>query len=783
MISTNTNFDTYNASRVKKPVVVIELYGISTIFCSNTFSGITSSYKQCINNLVVIPLNFDKLDFKTIMGGYDFTLIDIDSAVLNELDQDLYGLLITVKIGFQELTINDFVTLPIAYIVEYGQNSKYEYWFKSRLDILPTKPIFQNLGKTKLSLSLPASATEHLNNGSFSSASYWTVAGDCSITSGVARFVFSTGSGTLTQSEANLAKKGVASRRYQFQYTISNKSGTPTASITTSFASISTSLDMTAGAHTIWFQANDNPQAFVISSTLGGGEAFDIDNISLEECLTIVDVDDTTSFSTASTPAWDTEGTVGTDRRTMLYVGGEIMEYTAKTSTTFTVTRANNNTTSKEHSEGADVYEVIYVSNVNSQGLDFFMSVLTTTSVGSNGAWDKGIAYFGLGISISNFDINQIRNEWQKWQGDASLRCIYYTWYVNALDGFDDGIDWTEKKMLAWFGGYFFMTDIGKIGVKFFDVTYENGGYWDIDLDSIILNQDQINIEARETISHLQINKGIDSSKIRTEAKNNTTIAEYGNMRKIIIDNDYSGIATLVKTLLLDRYFTRFGNPSVRYKFDAFLSKQLHQIGDVINLTNADLTWFLDGSVGWENEGCEIVDKSAQYSNEQSFVHLECDNFYAHRKAVNFAVVCWKESEIDDTTLSVNADHAAGTLQSADAYLDAVMTNVDRVMVAIQFTEPGQSGGSESVYFTLYLKIQNPINTDVAELEKHVYYNEKTSNTKIVELYALNLGNTTVERVRVDWTAATSGTYAPTNVKLIKVKQVNIAYSITTTDI
>ncbi len=145
-------------------------------------------------------------------------------------------------------------------------------------------PTFEISGVTDVSSILVYDASslgsESLNEGNFTTDVKWDITGDFDDTlAGI--YTHSAGTGTLTQTAANLAVAGVASRFYAFVYTVSGSTGSCTATITTAFANTAQSLTLTNGTHTLYFFSADTPANFVISGTSTSG-GFTIDDLSLK---------------------------------------------------------------------------------------------------------------------------------------------------------------------------------------------------------------------------------------------------------------------------------------------------------------------------------------------------------------------------------------------------------------------------------------------------------------------------------------------------------------------
>ena len=108
---------------------------------------------------------------------------------------------------------------------------------------------------------------ESLTNGALSSGTGWAAAGDFALASDKATYAHSTGAGTLTQANGDLALAGIGERWYKFTYTVSGASLTGcTVTITTSFAAAATSIRVwTNGTYSVYFKSAAVPGDFVIS--------------------------------------------------------------------------------------------------------------------------------------------------------------------------------------------------------------------------------------------------------------------------------------------------------------------------------------------------------------------------------------------------------------------------------------------------------------------------------------------------------------------------------------
>ena len=126
---------------------------------------------------------------------------------------------------------------------------------------------------------------EHLNETDYATHAKWDVTGDFSDNPNDATYTHSSGSGTLTQTSANLAADLLPDTYYVFQYTVSAVSGSDmAATITTGVAHEAVSLTVNAnGTYKTSFLSKASPGDFVISATsTTGGTTFTLDDVSLK---------------------------------------------------------------------------------------------------------------------------------------------------------------------------------------------------------------------------------------------------------------------------------------------------------------------------------------------------------------------------------------------------------------------------------------------------------------------------------------------------------------------
>jgi len=158
LLRTNTNFDTYNDSAQKAPIVMVVINGFTNTYTNGTFSGIAGTDKKLIKNVKLLGGEVDLLRFETSAFGIDFDIVDVDSVFKDDWENNkiVVGRKVTIKIGFQELVSTDFLTWAICYITDFKIINKQLYSIRAR-DKRHTefkRTIFRNITITESSAAI-----------------------------------------------------------------------------------------------------------------------------------------------------------------------------------------------------------------------------------------------------------------------------------------------------------------------------------------------------------------------------------------------------------------------------------------------------------------------------------------------------------------------------------------------------------------------------------------------------------------------------------------------------
>jgi len=718
MYSPSANFLIYNALLQRKPVVVVQFAGIATYFCNGLFSGITSAYKKFLRAVKITPAAVDPVKFQTEASSVEFEIHDDSSGTVLALwaANNMLAKQVTVKLGFQQLAISDFLTLETQYVddFEYRPHKIWKVNTKGKLVFELVTNIFLKYG-------------------------YASHVGNCAA------------------SDDHIHVYDHEGRR----------------------------------------------------------------------------------FTTAATPPWG-EGT-----QTYLQIGpSQLVDYDSIVESAEVVDGITTDiinsvaTIGSAHGHNEPVREVF---KVFSHGVfTFLMNILTTTNAGTNGDWDCGADYWGMGISISLIDFNQIRNEisgaTSKWGDTGNDWHCYWVIYPSefcevsgsgggssyrfsgggtpmgygpaAMPEYSmklqsvNGLDWIEKNILPLLPAHFITTKNGKIGIRVWDVGASGDYDAEITEDDIISIEKMPMMDKEATLTHI----GITSKKIANDGNGITFSSEkyqcdaadtaYGEQRCGQVEYWPWGPGGLepiqfYMNRMMERYFGKYGNPPVEIKMKVHHKHHLLLPGDRVAVTHSKFPKVSTGTYGWSKVVCEVLKVDADYG-EDDLVNLTLVNHNDVEFADNQDVHIWSETDLDTQVgagearkiLLEDATNAAG-LDANDSFLDQSTYSATHVMVEFELTLPAAGGGVDDAYITVTIHVQDPEGTDLKTQTKRIYYDETATGTQKTALYVLNLSDdagypltaTNVKRVKCDWTAH-SGANAPSAVEMTQVKYWNFKATI-----
>lgn len=670
-LTTTANYDTYAASLAKKPVWIVEISTISDKYTSGTFSGITASYKKVLKDISIDLFDVNLRNNVQNPTSGSFTIVDDDLiATLLVKNNDLHSLTVTIKHGFEDLIISDFLSVyPQLFVDDIIFDME-----NAEATFLVSDPMFNF--KNDLFTYVPQTALD----------------GDISDVA-TAITVFST-----------------------------------TAFLATTFAGF------------------------------GAGEA----------------------------------------TNTYIIIDDEVMLYTAKTATEFTVTRARCMTKAEAHSSGTVVRQCyVWGQGGESQISEVMLNLLMTTSAGTNGERDAGISGFGMGIEKAKINTNEIRikagEQWAQFcvreveyadNGTPVADDMGYFYYYEKKAASQVLNDLAAMVSCAWAIG----TD-GKLTLRRADYfglrTATNNlaakSTWG---DKLKLNDRAIYNTVKITIANTAYILSLKYISQEATVTYKPSITQYGQRLIKEINWQCNHIPTYnifgyvrLKSIVAE-YLLLFSDITSDFSFNSLFTNTKYVPGDMVGYNETNAPDIGAGTRGLTNEPVLITSKSMGLSecsfNATAFTLLT-------RLSVYSALPAYQTPNREAATYSTNDTF---TLEANDAYIDNPTGAFNLWKVKIELVSPA-SGAAKKSWIDLSFRFLVNSTTEATAWnwrysQIRFFYDPSVTYTWTYELvFFLNMDDppNSLQRIKMDWIAAseTSGSgLRPSSVKMKGVTGIDI---------
>ena len=364
-----------------------------------------------------------------------------------------------------------------------------------------------------------------------------------------------------------------------------------------------------------------------------------------------------------------------------LRIADEIISYTGTTATSFTgCLRGQLSSLAVTHSLGDEVKNFIVIQD---HPLNIALRILTSTGLGTNGAYDTLPACAGLGIDKDSIDIQTFEQERDRWLGGWVFR--FEEWEKGEAKAF------LESEIYQVCNAYPVVKNDGTISIKVYspplpttiagevtdDVlvgapTFEGNVFdryffneFDLQLDwdwqqSEFLTRDLFEDSTSQVLYGQVKTKEVSSRGLRSSLMNSARIQR---------------IAT--------RFLQRFSKPSPIIGAKAFYSTRLLQVGDVVPFTSTHLPNLQSGRMGVAGKLYEVIQIDPLYlEGTQKYTLLDTGYSYGRRYG---AISPSSKSPINFPVFS-----AASAVQKNYCFISQRATNTRGVM----------GDGSDGYYIT-----------------------------------------------------------------------------------
>ena len=342
---------------------------------------------------------------------------------------------------------------------------------------------------------------------------------------------------------------------------------------------------------------------------------------------TTVYVEDTTEFPATSAGVL------------FLRIDNEVMGYTSKTATSFTVVRENPNvagypysgmrTTADAHNEGSGIQNFAVLQG---NPLTLALQVLTSTGAGTNGTYDVLPACCGLAIDKDLVDIAGIELQRNRW-------LLGYNYRIEAQDS-TEGKKFLESELFKFSASYPITDSMGRISLKLlspplptqsiFSVTDDNlegpptwqGNFGDkYFFNEIILEYDYDIIN--------------DYFRSVTFFEDAASQAKYGIVKTLKMSSkalrtDVSGYGRINN--IMKRLLKRFAVPTPILQVQLFSMAQVVRPGDTVILTSTKVPDLIKGTMGTSLQLMEVTELNSNLETGRVTATLNNTGYsYGHK--------------------------------------------------------------------------------------------------------------------------------------------------------
>lgn len=318
---------------------------------------------------------------------------------------------------------------------------------------------------------------------------------------------------------------------------------------------------------------------------------------------TTATVADTTAFLTVVHPSLGTCGYIRIDN--------EIIKWTAKGGTSFTIARGQFGTTDAQHASGAEVKEVIVFQE---HPIAIALKVLLSTGAGTNGAYDTLPSHWALGIAAALVKVSTWESQATDWLNFKSTDLTYGYQFRFIYDEEVEGKKFIEEEVLKVLNAY---APIGADGVLSFKAFAPPVPF--VDLPKF--DEKVVKIKAMDAGLSALINVAFfsyDHDLIQGEYLKNVEYSDGSSISAHGISDTFTVESRGIRSdlnganIVLDRWNRlkqRFSKPVPTVQAKAFYSKHLYEAGELINFSHPRLPDLDKGTRGMVEKIIEIVNK------------------------------------------------------------------------------------------------------------------------------------------------------------------------------
>ena len=294
-----------------------------------------------------------------------------------------------------------------------------------------------------------------------------------------------------------------------------------------------------------------------------------------------------------------------------LRIDDEIIKWTAKGSTSFTIARGQFGTVDAAHSAGAEVRELIVFQE---HPVSIALKVILSTGAGTNGAYDTLPSHWALGMDAALVKVSSWESQAEDWLNFKSSDLTYGYQFRFLYDGEVEAKKFIEDEILKVLNAYAPVGADGSLSFKAFAPPVPFVDLPAFDEKVMKVKSMSGGLSALINIALFSYDHDLvqDAFLKNVEYSDGSSIAAHGLSDTFTVES--RGIRSDLNgaEIVLDRWNRikqRFSKPVPTIQVQAFYSKHLYEAGELINFSHARLPDLAEGSRGMTEKVLEIVNK------------------------------------------------------------------------------------------------------------------------------------------------------------------------------
>lgn len=341
---------------------------------------------------------------------------------------------------------------------------------------------------------------------------------------------------------------------------------------------------------------------------------------AINDAVTTIPVVGTSTFATA------------TGTQFYIIIDDEVISYTGVTATSFTgCTRGELGTTPDAHDDASRVKNFVVIQD---NPVNIMLRILTSTGLGTNGAYDDLPASAGLGIDEDDVAVLAMEEQRDRWLLGFNMKF--------ELFDLTEAKRFLESEVLRFVNAYPLVDNEGRLSMTLYTPPLPTIQIRELSDDNLVEAPTwQGNLLARFFFNEIDMEYDWDfkTGTFGTRAffEDSTSQVKYNDVRTLSMQS--RGIRTAIMgqpriDKIALRALQRFANPSPIIRAKAFMTERIAEPGDILRLTTTKLPDLSRGSMGVQDQMVEALQVGTDYQRGlNNFMLLDTGFSYGRKYA------------------------------------------------------------------------------------------------------------------------------------------------------